>query len=244
MKNSLPKIICALIMNAQSLFAYASGTDYKDFSSLEIKSYGAGYFTVSIDRQYFQNPVKNFLLSNIEPGDHKIEIFTERAVHHGYYTSTQQVKLFSGIIYLKPASLIQGIIDEHGRFYIDDIDPLTHYEYYHDEYYQPDYHQQPVYAKPYAMNDRAFLQLVNVLEDQWFDDTRLDVAIQALQNSWLTSAQVKEILQLFWFEDSKLSFAKAAYKKVVDPQSYFVIYKEFWFSSSVDDLNDYISSYR
>ncbi|MBC8045574.1 MAG: hypothetical protein H7Y00_02130, partial [Fimbriimonadaceae bacterium] len=62
MKNALPKIICALIMNAQFLFTYASGTDYKDFSSLEIKSYGAGYFTVSIDRQYFQNPVKNFLL--------------------------------------------------------------------------------------------------------------------------------------------------------------------------------------
>jgi len=48
-------------------------------------------------------------------------------------------------------------------------------------------------------------------------------------------------MQTFSFEDSKLSLAKMAYSRVIDQSNYFVVYDEFWFSSSVDELIAYIN---
>ena len=43
------------------------------------------------------------------------------------------------------------------------------------------------------------------------------------------------------FEDTRLELAKAAYYKTVDTENYFIVNKEFWFSSSVDELSRYLS---
>jgi hypothetical protein len=60
----------------------------------------------------------------------------------------------------------------------------------------------------------------------------------------MTSAQVTEILDLFTFEESKIDFAKFAYGRTYDIGNYYLVNNAFTFESSIDDLNDYISSYR
>jgi hypothetical protein len=91
------------------------------------------------------------------------------------------------------------------------------------------------------MAPNYFTQLLDVIEDQWFESSRLQVAQQAIGTNWFTAAQVADMMHAMSFEDSRLELAKAAFAKTVDPGNYFLVNKEFWFSSSVDELNRYLA---
>jgi hypothetical protein len=79
---------------------------------------------------------------------------------------------------------------------------------------------------------------------QGFDDTRLSTAKQISSTNCLTAAQVAQICRLFSFEETKLDFAKFAYTQCTEPQSYFRVNDVFSFSSSVDELNAFVSGMR
>lgn len=82
------------------------------------------------------------------------------------------------------------------------------------------------------------------VEKQAVDDSKLKVAKQIANSNCLTTAQVKEIMQLFTMESAKLEWAKFAYGKTVDPGNYFQLNDEFMFNSSVDELNKYIEAQK
>jgi hypothetical protein len=54
--------------------------------------------------------------------------------------------------------------------------------------------------------------------------------------------QIKQLLNLFSFESSKLELAKYLYEFCIDKQNYFRVNEVFSFSSSVDDLNRFIQT--
>lgn len=54
--------------------------------------------------------------------------------------------------------------------------------------------------------------------------------------------QVKELLALFSYEDSKLELAKYAYDYTVDKGNYFMVNEAFSYSSSKESLMDYIKN--
>jgi len=45
---------------------------------------------------------------------------------------------------------------------------------------------------------------------------------------------------VFSFESTRLDFARMAYHRVIDPQNYFIVNNAFRFSSSIDELYQYI----
>ncbi|HNQ83646.1 MAG TPA: DUF4476 domain-containing protein, partial [Bacteroidales bacterium] len=54
--------------------------------------------------------------------------------------------------------------------------------------------------------------------------------------------QVKEIMKLFSFEESRLEFAKYAYGYTYDLSNFYIVNDAFSFESSIDELNKYIRS--
>lgn len=91
---------------------------------------------------------------------------------------------------------------------------------------------------PMAPNDfQAFKQSV---QSKDFENTKLTIAKQVIQNNCLTADQVRETMGLFDFENTKLDFAKFAYDRTYDRANYFKVNDAFEFESSVDDLNRYI----
>jgi len=86
-----------------------------------------------------------------------------------------------------------------------------------------------------------FEQLKRTIDNAGFESTRLTIFKQALAYNYFTTAQVRDLMNLFWFESSKLDVAKLAYNKTVDPYNYYLVNNEFNFSSSVNALGDYIA---
>lgn len=93
-----------------------------------------------------------------------------------------------------------------------------------------------------AMAASDFSSAKKSIESKSFEDKKLTVAKQVLDANCMNTDQVKEVMDLFTFEDNKLNWAKYAYKKTTDPKNYYKINDGFTFEASIDELNEYISS--
>jgi hypothetical protein len=97
---------------------------------------------------------------------------------------------------------------------------------------------------PYPMSPTDFAALKSSISSKSFEDSKLAIAKQGINTNCLLSSQVKEIMQLFSFEDTKLELAKYAYGYTFDTGNYFKVNDAFTFESSIDELNTYISGYH
>lgn len=91
-----------------------------------------------------------------------------------------------------------------------------------------------------AMSSSDFSAAKASVNKQSFSDSKMKTAKQFTKANCLTVNQIKEIMNLFSFDDDKLEYAKYAYDFCVDKNKYFMLAEEFSFSSSSDQLNDYI----
>ena len=107
------------------------------------------------------------------------------------------------------------------------------------------YANAPVVVEEVAcrpMERNSFDAALSSIENQSFSDTQLSQAKQiASSNKCLTASQIKAIVNLFSFEDAKLDFAKFAYKYCFDQNNYWQINDAFNYSSSTEELNEYIA---
>lgn len=95
-----------------------------------------------------------------------------------------------------------------------------------------------------CMGTSDFSAALSSLKKQSFEDTRLKMAKQIAEANCLSTDQIKQVCSSFSFEDNKLDFAKFAYVHCTDPKSYFKINDVFSFSSSSEELSDFVSSAR
>lgn len=94
---------------------------------------------------------------------------------------------------------------------------------------------------PWPMSEPDFQKAKQSIASKSFEDSKLSIAKQVINSNCLFSKQVREIMVLFNFEDTRLDLAKYAYGYTYDTGNYFTVNDAFQFESSVDELNDYIS---
>jgi len=58
----------------------------------------------------------------------------------------------------------------------------------------------------------------------------------------MTAEQIKDVMGLFSFEDSKLDYAKYAYDFCFNQGDYYEVNEAFTFESSIEELNHYLES--
>jgi hypothetical protein len=92
----------------------------------------------------------------------------------------------------------------------------------------------------WPMKDVDFASAKTSISSKSFEDSKLTTAKQVANSNCLTADQVKQIMKLFSFEDSKLDFAKYAYTHTFDVGNYFKVNDAFEFESSIDELNNAI----
>lgn len=93
-----------------------------------------------------------------------------------------------------------------------------------------------------AMSAANFEGAKTSISGKGFDETKLSQAKTITKANCLTSAQIAQVCGLFGFEETKLAYAKYAYDYCFDQSNYYVVNDVFGFSSSVEELNEYIES--
>lgn len=102
---------------------------------------------------------------------------------------------------------------------------------------------EPISGAVQAMTMRDFQTAKNEIIAFSSDNDRLVEAKKILINNFLTTAQIKEVMNLFIFEDIRLKFAKDAYQKTFDPQNYATVKAVLVNPSSKQYLQQYIDEY-
>ncbi|HBS88446.1 MAG: hypothetical protein A2W91_14960 [Bacteroidetes bacterium GWF2_38_335] len=94
-------------------------------------------------------------------------------------------------------------------------------------------------AAPMAESD--FQAAKQSVASRDFEDSKLGIARQVATNNCLYASQVKELMKLFSFEDTRLEFAKFAWSHTYDIGNYFMVNDAFDFESSSKELDEYIN---
>ncbi len=213
-------------------------------------------FSVVIDGQQAGGVNNTTRLANLTAGKHFIQVYRVggykgRGRGHGYPANA-----FSGYVSVAAnAETWATVYPEFQRVQVDEIRAFNNRANQCDptafEPRRPQHHDAcdpvissncpPVPAGPFAMNPADFSQLKQTINNAGFENTRLSIFKQALNYNYFTTAQVRELMDLFWFENSKLEVAKIAYPKTIDQNNYYQVNNEFSFSSSVNELGQYIA---
>jgi len=97
---------------------------------------------------------------------------------------------------------------------------------------------------PFPVSEADFKSMKNSITSKSFEDSKLIIAKQLIDGNCFLSAQVKEIMMIFSFEDTRLELAKYAYGKTYDISNYYLLNDAFDFESSIEELSEYINSYK
>jgi hypothetical protein len=214
-------------------------------SELNIRMFDYSMITVEFDGNMYDQYSASHTIADITPGNHYLKVFRYRS--RPYANGSNFPKLvFSGYIGIKPGKLITGMINPDFRFIILSQVPLLppHHDPPGDPHYNGNgnnnYNNDDGYYD-YCMSSYDFMELKNMVGNTTFDDTKLTLCKQAIAANKMKSDQVYELMTLLTFESNKLDLAKFAYSYVVDKNRYYLVNGAFTFSSSIDELNEYIN---
>jgi Domain of unknown function (DUF4476) len=93
-----------------------------------------------------------------------------------------------------------------------------------------------------SMSSSSFASAKSNIESKSFEDSKLTIAKQVTKANCLTAAQIKDVMSLFSFEETKLDYAKYAYDFCYNQGDYYEVNDAFTFESSIDDLNKFLES--
>ena len=231
-KTLLLSIVCFL-------FALQNATAYTTQTKLQLRAFDNSPIMVNVDGQNYGAYTNSQSIENLSPGFHQIQVF---ALVANPYSGNSRQLIYSGGITLPQYRALDAVVNPGNDLQIVcDVALL-----------------QPVPVRviptrviepvkdygPTAMCEREFNEFMCSLNKQWFDNTKVEVAKQMLNNYYVTANQVKRMLDAFTFESYKLEIAKYAYNHTVDPERYYVVNDAFTFSSSISELICYTNSQR
>lgn len=103
---------------------------------------------------------------------------------------------------------------------------------------------EPVYAPaPCAqMMTTDYDKAKASINSKSFEDSKMTLAKQITSKNCLSATQVKGIMELFSFEQSKLDYAKYAYDYCWEKNNYYLVNDAFGFESSISELDAYIGT--
>lgn len=106
------------------------------------------------------------------------------------------------------------------------------------------YYGNNSYSNKTAMSDAELQTLITTMKGVSFEEKMIDVAKSATKNRWVTTQQVRQMLDLFSFEKNKLDLAKYLYDFSSDKNNYYTLVSAFNFSANQKELTDYIKNHK
>lgn len=243
MKTKLLLSVIIMITGIQTLFATHNQ------SALNIRTYNDQPILVTIDGRNLNGQHISHHIGGLNSGMHNIEIYLVSGFNNW------APLLYHGNINLPEGREVNAVVDRSRRLVISTMTALQTNPQFPVTPIAPDLpghpgypgfianacaqdawqHSNNPYTPPY-MDQASFEDLLRIIKNRSFESSRKQVALGALRSNYFTSAQIRHLLDVFWFESTKVEIAKAAYSRVVDQGNYYLVYDAFTFESSISEL--------
>lgn len=93
-------------------------------------------------------------------------------------------------------------------------------------------------ARPVPMAPSDFQSYLQAIESKGFEDSKLATAKAPLSSAYFTADQIRQVMTLFGFEETRVQFATMARPRCTDPANYYRVYEAFQFESSIEELQE------
>jgi len=210
---------------------------YNNASIISITGYRNQDYTVFLDgKAYEPNQNNEVYISGVRPGRHVFRIVGQG----GIFASHTSRQLYNATINTRNQYQVDFMINRNGKVFKDEFVIKAN----NNNNYNP---VPGGFGRPnYMTSMRAgdFTNLKRTAQSQRFESEKLMVVKQALSVNYFTVSQVKELMQLFTYDESKLEIAKLAYERTVDRENYYRVNEELTYSSSKEELNKFLMNYR
>ncbi|MBC7827915.1 MAG: DUF4476 domain-containing protein [Chitinophagaceae bacterium] len=226
-------------------------------SKLSITVVGHRNIQIMVDNNRYEGQENSIVLNNLQPGSHTVRVYSSRKDQRrsiwGKGNNTQLI--YSSTVYVRPGYFTGITIDRYGRALVDERairsnrrnDDWDDYKNdgrnndRNDRYDGRDgrYNDQNEYNRR-PVSEQSFTSMVQILRREYSENSRLVLAKQMAERNYFSAEQVKYMMQLFSFENNKLELAKFAYRNTIDQKNYFVVYDALTYSSSKEQLADFI----
>lgn len=229
----MKKLFTPFLFFIMALTAHAHPND----GIISITNLSPQRITIEVDgRRYSDN--NSITIGDLATGYHMVKIYGEPPRRNGFIQ--KPTVIYNKNVYVKPKFYIDIIVNRFGRPLVDE--QVMNNSWYNEngQHTQPDANEDI----PRAINNETFNALKETISHESFDDSRLTIAKSMIDQNYFTSAQAKQLVQLFVFESNKVQIAKYMYGKTIDKKNYFVVYSAFTFSKSKEELAEYIRNFK
>jgi hypothetical protein len=223
-----------------------------DGSRLSISTVSNTDLKIEVNGRRMNMRDNSITLGNLNDGYHDIKIFREsrkRGNGFGFGRKREEV-LYNSRIYLRRGFHLDITVNRFGKVFTDERRIDRDAEWYneddnrYDDRDRRDDRDDRHNDFNRAISQRDFDQVKQSLQKEWFENNRLTSAKFIIENNFFTTSQVKELMQLFSFDDKKLDIAKTAYRKTLDKSNYYQCMDLLTFSSNKDELARFIRESR
>lgn len=190
---------------------------------------GKTLFIVYVEGEQVCSPTNSCFVANLNRGYYRVQIFESR------YTRPNQ-RAWKGKL----------LFDE--RIYIDSRDVRSidlEREYVDDERhygYRDERREERRGERSSVMRSELFNSLVQNVKDEPFTSGRMDLIKMALVNSNFTTEQCGQLINVFSFDNEKMSIMKLMYPKIIDKERFFVLINSLSFPSSKSEIKRFIEN--
>lgn len=203
-------------------------------SRVKIREFDHRIIRVQLNQGPVSQPTDAIIFENILPGTHSIRIW----VKNGSRRRNEFVLTYSGPVHVPANSDVRTILHRNGQLKTFEVLPLNP---------SPVITCQPSPAAPYGspihygMQASAFHHLLSAIEHTSFDQTRLQLARQAIaHHGSIRTDQIELLMSRLSFESNRLNLAKHAYFFTVDRGNYHRLFPLFHFDSSIRELSAFM----
>ena len=125
----------------------------------------------------------------------------------------------------------------------DTVKKDTNYIPPFEEYYKLDDYTGKI-GCPFPIKEDELAEIKRLVIAENLEDDKLEkvkTSIQEMDSACVMVEQIKEIIVLFEYEETKLNFAKFMYQYTFDLENYTKLNEVFQFENSMEELNEFIS---
>lgn len=221
---------------------YNANTNYYTATSaLHLTLTAYSNYSITIAGQAYSFYGNQFFFENITPGYMQISITrpgnnggTWQTVYNGIINFENNTRIFAAIDNMGVLRVTQREVILQQQQPQPQQPPVTQWP----NNPTPGYPQQVVFA-----SQQQVTALVEQLKNTSFESNKTKTAKAAIKGQYFTAEQVKQILMTFSFDSNKLDVAKYAYDLSYDKGNFYIVGAAFSFSSTADQLQDYILSH-
>lgn len=200
--------------------------------------------TLTINGRRYEKHGRSLTIADLPPGRHRLQVYAYTPYERN--SGGRANLVYSGSIRLERGTYNEAIVDGYRSRLRMTSQPLEDNVVTYDDNDRDNRDRDRDRRNDRYDRNRLSAQDVSDLktrvDDRITDTDKLTLIKSVLNGRSYNSAQVGEMMRWLSFDSSKLDLAKAAYSGAVDKQDYWKLESELSFSSSKDELNEYISS--